>query len=89
MSDVRGRGEGLTKFRQCWTNGEVGLKIDVFVGCLLWMYLYWVKNSAVRNFADDKTISDAELSIEKLLETLERESQIATSGFKGNNCKPW
>ena len=37
MSDVQGRGEGFPKFEQCRTRGNGGLKIDVFVGRLLWM----------------------------------------------------
>ena len=40
---------------------------------------YWVKNLELHNFVDDNIISTVELSIEKLLETLERESQIATN----------
>ena len=35
---------------------------------------YWVKNSELHNFADDNTVSAAEVSIENLLENLERES---------------
>ena len=46
---------------------------------------YSVKNSELHNFADDNTISSAEFSVEKLLETLERESQIATDWFKENH----
>ena len=40
--------------------------------------LYWVKESEILSFADDNTVSSAEVSVEKLLETLERKSQIAT-----------
>lgn len=35
--------------------------------------LYWVKESKLHNFADNNTIS-ADFSVEKLRETLERES---------------
>ena len=34
----------------------------------------WVKNSELHNFADDNSVSAAEVSIENLLENLERES---------------
>ena len=46
---------------------------------------YRVKESELHNFADDSTILSAEFSVEKLLKTLERESQIATDCFKENN----
>ena len=46
---------------------------------------YRVKESELHNFADDNTISSAKFSVEKLLKTLERESQIATDWFKENN----
>ena len=45
---------------------------------------YGIKESELHNFTDDNTISSAELSVEKLLKTLERESQIATDWFKEN-----
>ena len=38
----------------------------------------------MHNFADDNTISSAEVSIEKLLKTLEKESLVATNWFKEN-----
>ena len=44
-----------------------------------------VKESELHNFADNNTISSAEFSVEKLLEILERESQIATDWFKEDN----
>ena len=43
------------------------------------------KESELHNFVDDNTISSAEFSVEKLLKTLKRESQIATDWFKENN----
>ena len=46
---------------------------------------YRVKESEQHNFADDNTISSADSSVEKLLKSLERESQIATDWFKENN----
>ena len=46
---------------------------------------YTVKESELHNFADDNAISSAEFSVEKLLKTLERESQIATDWFKETN----
>ena len=46
---------------------------------------YWVKISELHNFADENTISAAEFSIKRLLETLERERQIATDWLKQNN----
>ena len=44
-----------------------------------------VKESELHIFVDDNTISSAEFSVEKLLNILERESQIATDWFKENN----
>ena len=41
--------------------------------------LYRVTESELHNFADDNTISSADFSVEKLLETLERESQIVNA----------
>ena len=38
----------------------------------------------MHNFADDNTISSAEVSVEKLLKTLEKESLVATNWFKEN-----
>ena len=47
---------------------------------------YRVKESALLiNFADYNTISSAEFSVEKLLKTLETESQIGTDWIKENN----
>ena len=46
---------------------------------------YRVKESELHNFADDNTISSAEFSVQKLLKTLERETQIASDWFKENN----
>ena len=43
-----------------------------------------IKNSELHNFADDNTISSEEVSIEKLLQTLEKESIAATDWFKEN-----
>ena len=43
-----------------------------------------IKNSELYNFADDNTISSEEVSIEKLLQTLEKESIAATDRFKEN-----
>ena len=42
------------------------------------------KDSELRNFADDNTISAAEFSIEKLLEALARKSLTATNWFEQN-----
>ena len=44
-----------------------------------------VKESELHISVDDNTISSAEFSVEKLLKTLERESQIATDWSKENN----
>ena len=41
--------------------------------------LYRVKESELHNFADDNTISSTDFSVEKLLKTLERESQIVNA----------
>ena len=46
---------------------------------------YRVKESELHNFANDNTISSAEFSVEKLLKSLERESQVATDWFNENN----
>ena len=46
---------------------------------------YWVKESKQHIFADDNTVSSAEFSVEKLLKTLERESQTDIYWFKENN----
>ena len=46
---------------------------------------YKVKESELPNFAHDNTILLEKFSIEKMLKTLERESQIATVWFKENN----
>ena len=42
---------------------------------------YLVKESELHRFTDGNTISSAEFSIEKLLETLQRKSQIAADWF--------
>ena len=47
--------------------------------------LYWVKESKLHNFADNNTISSADFSVEKLMETLERESWISSDWLKENN----
>ena len=54
---------------------------DIFINDLF----YRVKELELNNFADDNTISSAEFSVEKLLKTLERESQVAVDWFKENN----
>ena len=56
-----------------WIVGPI--LFNIFINNLF----YWVKNLELHNFVDDNIISTVELSIEKLLETLERESQIATN----------
>lgn len=56
-----------------WIVGPI--LFNIFINDLF----YWVKNLELHNFVDDNIISTVELSIEKLLETLERESQIATN----------
>ena len=50
------------------------VRFNIFINDLF----YRVKESELHNFAVDNTISSAEFSVEKLLKTLERESQIAT-----------
>ena len=57
------------------------IPFNIFINDLI----YWVKESELHNFSDDNTISSVEFSVEKLLKTLERESQIATDWFKENN----
>lgn len=56
-----------------WIVGPI--LFNIFINDLF----YWVKNLELHNFVDDNIISTVELSIEKLSETLERESQIATN----------
>ena len=51
---------------------------NIFINYLF----YRVKESELHNIADDNTISPAEFSVEKLLKTLESESQIGTDWFK-------
>ena len=43
--------------------------------------LLWISNSELLNFADDNTISAAENTIEELISTLEKESQVAIGWF--------
>ena len=40
--------------------------------------------SELHKFSDDNTISSVAFSVKILLKTLERETQIATDWFKGN-----
>ena len=47
---------------------------------------YWVKESQLHKFVDDNAISSANFSVQKLLETPERENQIATHWFKKITC---
>ena len=47
---------------------------------------YWVKESQLHKFVDDNVISSANFSVQKLLETPERENQIATHWFKKITC---
>ena len=47
------------------------------------LYL-WVSKTGLLNFADDNTISAAENTIEKLISTLEQDSQAAIDWFKIN-----
>lgn len=56
-----------------WIVGPI--LFNIFINDLF----YWVKNLELHNFVDDNIISTVELSIKELLETLERESQIATN----------
>ena len=44
--------------------------------------MYLIKESELLNFTDGNTISSAKSSGEKLLETLQRESQIGADWFK-------
>ena len=57
------------------------IRFNIFINDLF----YRVKESEPQNFADDNTISSAEFSVEQLLKTLERESQIATDWLKENS----
>ena len=58
----------------------------IFFNIFINYYLFYrVKESELHNFTDDNTISLAEFSVEKLLKTLERESQIVTDWFRENN----
>ena len=52
----------------------VPILFNIFINDLF----YRVKESELYNFADDNTVSSTECSVEKLLKTLDRESQIAT-----------
>ena len=45
------------------------------------LYL-WVSKTDLLNFADDNTISAAENTVEKLISTLEQDSQTAVNWFK-------
>ena len=45
---------------------------------------YRVNVSELHKFSDDNTISSVAFSVKNLLKTLERETQIATDWFKGN-----
>ena len=47
-------------------------------------FLMWSKNSELHNFADDNTISCSSETIEKLVETLQEESEEAIKWFKEN-----
>ena len=46
--------------------------------------LLWISNSELLNFADDNTISATENTIDKLVSTLEKESQAAIDWFVSN-----
>ena len=48
---------------------------------------FFVKNSKITNYADDNTPYATEDSVEKLLETLERETNILLDWFKCNEMK--
>ena len=48
------------------------------------MIYLWVSKTDLLNFADDNTISAAENTIEKLISTLEQDSQAAIDWFKIN-----
>ena len=56
------------------------LLFNIFINDL---YL-WVSKTDLLNFADDNTISAAENTIEKLISTLEQDSQAAIDWFKIN-----
>ena len=45
---------------------------------------HWISKTDLLNFADDNTISTAEKLIEKLISTLEQDSQAAIAWFKIN-----
>ena len=47
-----------------------------------------LKNSDIRNFADDNTISVAAKNRDTLLETLKNESESAVNWFRNNNMNP-
>ena len=53
---------------------------NIFINNLL----LWISNSELLNFADDNTISAAENTIEELISTLEKESQVAIDWFVSN-----
>ena len=55
--------------------------MNIFINDLFYKF----KESELRNFADENTILSETFSVEKLLKTLERQSQIATAWFKENN----
>ena len=60
--------------------GPIHFKIFIY------QLFYRKKNSELHNFAGDDTVSAVQFSTEKLLETLERECQIATDWFKKAKC---
>ena len=68
----------LWDFRQWSTLGSI--LFNIFTKNLF----YGVKESKLHNFANDNTILSAEFSVEKLLKTLENESQIIADWFREN-----
>ena len=59
------------------------LQFNIFLSDIF----FFVKDSKITNYADDNTPYAAEDSVEKLLETLERETNILREWFKCNEMK--
>ena len=70
------------KYSKCYP--RIITRFIVFNICTSDLF-YWVKEAELNNFADDNTISSAEFFVQKLLETLEKERQIATDWLEENN----
>ena len=71
-----------------WKQGVFSLSLSRSLALSLSRYIFFfVKDSKITNYADDNTPYATEDSIEKLLETLERETNILLDWFKWNEMK--